>query len=277
MPTVVAKGAICLKLDGYYASSPDRWESLVKLRSQLGMEDPPVWSQDSATVTTANDQHLKDHWFGPNNWWRVNATAPGRTVVPPGERVRGDLVWRVSESSIKQAKRIILRGLIEALEVSLGLDDDGVPSVITLPRLKHGQDGAFDFSIEPTDYPYNLSRDLPVTVYWVCGKVDGFEVEITWNEQEVSCHIVTPPISLAFFGLQYSFKDERRRQAKQTDPAGMVWVHAKPGNVWPDDVSKDLVALEENGVTPHGGGGGWQDVVTAGIKVAVVRAYRRNR
>jgi len=257
MPTVVAKGEMCLKLDFRYSTPYDRWDSLKNLRAAA----KSLSEQGKATsgFSNTNADHLNQHWFGGNNWWHVMDWAGGLFLIDP-RLGKVSPTGKMSEAAAARGEQIIRRGLIEALEISLGLKHDQVPATeqrFVLGRTDPSLPGTnFTEAIGNivagarwVDWPLT-SRDIPVEVFWVCGKLDGFEVDITWDPSQVSCHLVTPPVAFAYYKTlaKYRFSGAELETAKQGHERGMVKVGAGEG-ADAGQITAELVAYQSNGVT----------------------------
>lgn len=234
MPTVVAKGAIALALDVRYGKPDERWDSLRKLRAtfaagttgvSVGQTQTQVLSQQDAT-------HLNSDWFGKDNTWaclRENPTASAYWGT------KMEATYTLPELDAKDGERVVTKGLIEALEVSLGLKSDEDPTLLPGNKLDKTK----------------LARNLPVFVYWVCGKFDGFEVQVSWTDFQVDVFIVTPPVAngVADLTKPYPNPGDKRDDAKRSDDQGMLLV--TKGGLAPPPLSflSRLMAQADGGVT----------------------------
>ena len=219
---------------------------------------------------------IPDPWTGSDlNWWhRIDYPRPTST----GGAV---LYTTVKLDEAQVGRKILTLGLMRALEISFGLEPGDAVPVTTAPI------GAKEFDAklmgkEPKDLqnPKNTNipvkdvkqgpgsgetvldlaacrRNLPVDVYWVCGKLDGFEVQVSWNQHQVTVFMVTPPIR---FPVVLDLKASkalsntggtgaRKKKAMQSDARGMLWV-GNSGTVARPDYTDWLLALSDGGVTP---------------------------
>lgn len=239
MPTVVEKGPVPLVLDALYANPVERYNRLVALRAVLADTSPTGLLQTNADNVSANvmgqvsgvalgntfTQHLDDHWFGPNCWFRVIKPRYFNDVI---QTWLPATVQVLPEAKRREARRTMLQGIVDALEVSLGLGTNETRQVVTTGNVKQFKD--------------ELRRNLPINAYWVCGKLDGFEVIVSWNAAEVSVHIVTPPVKWAAKEITPLTNAKARLEAaKKSDYKGHIARRAN--GVW-------LVSTVEGGVTP---------------------------
>jgi hypothetical protein len=181
MPTIVAKGGIILKLDDRYEAVEQRMYSLQRLR------DTHLLASGIAggLITFDEEKHLLDDWFSEPGFWNALTEDPDN----PGTWNNGD----VDQVILDDAKVAIQAGFLYALEISLGLDrGQAVPWDASTDRPK------------PGDIPEAVRK--PVKVYWVCGKANGFDVQVVWNSQQVDLFIITPPIDGAADELGYPFE-----------------------------------------------------------------------
>jgi len=225
MPTIVAKGFIGMRLDRRYATPERRWRSLEELRRSgwdglaANTHTDALTSYDVATLTAQWFDTANDHWNALEQQTQPLWTITADHYVPV----------HLSQGALNVGRKVITAGLIEALEISLGLGHDESPPVLTLAddpydkgtnkaaEVKQSGGSLIDVS--------GLTRNIPVDVYWVCGKLDGFEVQIAWNPQQVTVFILTPPVFWAINGanrLPYSHRNYE--DAKRTDARGMVLV-----------------------------------------------------
>ena len=315
MPTVVAKGLIGVRLDRQYATAERRAESLMFLRrawnpaayagtNAVVPTDGVDVAAKTKSLSDAERSLLNAQWFGPPvdfgdappskwagsdfNWWH-------RIVYPPPDS-NGGLTpyYTVTEDEAKDGHKVLTLGLMRALEISFGLaPDEEVPATTgvlgdgefdaKLQGKEPGEsdDGAKDVTQgDPAEAVLDLSacrRNLPVDVYWVCGKLDGFEVEISWNQRQVTVFMLTPPIRFpAVLNLDASMAlstKARVRRAMQTDSRGVLLVGNAGGasqsgflewllgeflepqvrvrpRVFDPDPTELLLALSDGGVTP---------------------------
>lgn len=243
MPTVVAKGATALSLDTRYSTPHQRWDSLKALRAtfatgnnQTGMDV----GQNLGSLTAAEAQHLRNDWFtqGQNQWMVLKPLwNPSPNPHFP------DMPMLYFEYSPKQGEltngeRVLTQGLIQALECSLGLGDS--TETPPLQRDDAGNVKTDPNGLELVDIPA-LKRNLTVDVYWVCGKLDGFEVQVSWNENQVTCFILTPQVAEAadVFTGQYTYPDDLVT-LKRSNARGMVVTTVK---------KKDLSGASSSGGT----------------------------
>ena len=306
MPTVVAKGLIGVRLDRQYATAERRAESLRRLRRTWAATKNGVGvAAQTKSLTEKERDLLNAQWFGPPvpvgnappnqwagsafNWWH-------RITYPPPESNGGVTpYYTVTEDEAKDGNKILTLGLMRALEISFGLaPDEDVP--VTLGAAGAGEFDAKLQGKEPGESGDDAKavrqgtaaeavldlaacrRNLPVDVYWVCGKLDGFEVEISWNQRQVTVFMLTPPIRFpAALNLNDSVAlstPDRVKKAMQTDSRGVLLVGnaggasnpnfhkwligevRKPGvaGVRPMEFDPDptelLLALSDGGVTP---------------------------
>ena len=311
MPTVVAKGLIGVRLDRQYATAERRAESLMYLRQRWaaalggGLADGVGVAAQTQSLAGGEQQLLTEQWFGPPlpngvappdpwtsstfNWWhRI-------TYPPPNSNGGTTPYYTLTEAEAKDGRTILTLGLMRALEISFGLAPNENVPVTTNPavgarevkRTLEGTDpkdpgaGVDEVKQGLHDDPVlDLSacrRNLPVDVYWVCGKLDGFEVEISWNQRQVTVFMLTPPIRFpAVLNLDASMAlstEARVRRAMQTDSRGVLLVGnaggasqpgflewlieeivTRPASVRPPVFKPDpttlLLALSDGGVTP---------------------------
>ena len=310
MPTVVAKGLIGVRLDRQYATAERRAESLKFLRETWatalggGLANGVGVAAKTKSLTGKEQKLLDEQWFGPPdlsgnvaqgkwagsgfNWWhRI-------TYPPPGSNGGFTPYYTVAEDEAKDGHKILTLGLMRALEISFGLaPDEEVPVTTGIvgagefdAKLQGKEPGESDDAAkdvtqgDPAEAVLDLSacrRNLPVDVYWVCGKLDGFEVQVSWNQHQVTVFMLTPPIRFpAVLNLEASVAlstTARVTKAMQTDSRGVLLVgnaggaskpgfhewligeirepraRARPGDFKPDPTTL-LLALSDGGVTP---------------------------
>ena len=286
MPTVVAKGLIGLRLDRQYASPEQRAASLMYFRRAWNAASGSAAAADGVTVaaqtgslSSPEQGLLSKQWFGPPftgttppapwsgsdfNWWH-------RIAYPPPNAAGGTTPFTtVSQAEATAGQEVLTLGLMRALEISFGLEPgDPVPVTTASPAA-----GEFDAKLigetpktkkkevvrgSGNEVVLDLSacrRNLPVDVYWVCGKLDAFEVEIAWNQQQVTVFILTPPIRFAAWlalpdSVALSNKGgpgARTKKAMQSDARGMLWV-GNSGTAANPNYKEWLLALSDGGVT----------------------------
>lgn len=290
MPTVIAKGLIGVRLDRQYATAERRAESLKFLRQTWaaalggGLADGVGVAAQTQSLTGKERKLLDEQWFGPPlpngvvppnpwtndkyNWWH-------RISYPPPDSNGGTTPYTtVSATEAKDGRNVLTLGLMRALEISFGLEPgDDVPVTAaagagefnaTLKGKEPKTSGAVDQDVkqgpgvgEPVLDLAACRRNLPVDVYWVCGKLDGFEVQVSWNQNQVTVFMLTPPIRFpAVLNLDASKKlsntggpGARKEKAMQSDARGMLWV-GNAGTVAKPDYTDWLLALSDGGVTP---------------------------
>ncbi len=225
MPTIVAKGFIGMRLDRRYSTPERRWRSLEELRRSgwdglaANTKTEALASHDVMTLSEQWFDAAKDHWNALEKH-PVSLWAFGHDHYDP---------VNLSQGALNVGRKVITAGLIEALEISLGLGHDEDPPVLTRA------DDPYDQSVNKGDEVKQsgeslidvagLTRNLPVDVYWVCGKLDGFEVQVSWNPQQVTVFILTPPV---FWGIEGANRlpnsNRNYEQAKKKDARGMILV-----------------------------------------------------
>jgi hypothetical protein len=244
MPTVVAKGATALSLDLRYSSPHRRWASLKELRATFLANSTNKTGVDVAASVkslSANEvDHLRKHWFdaAQNHW----------VMFKP---LFGDSAWFDSplqlefaptQADLDHGERVLTTGLIQALECSLGLEgkDD-------TPPLKQSKGKALVLrGLEQVDTT-KLKRNRKVDVYWVCGKLDGFEVQVSWNARQVTCFILTPQVAEAADEFKLKYTAARLKAAKTSDSEGMLVTTTTKGNN--PVIETLLLARGEGGIT----------------------------
>ena len=293
MPTVVAKGLIGVRLDRQYATAERRAESLMYFRRTWATptkDGVKGVAAQTKSLSLAERNLLDEQWFG-KPWDGVTPAAP------PSPWTGSDLNWwhrisypastpyggiplkttytTLSAPEAEDGRKILTLGLMRALEISFGLEPgDAVPVTTAAPL-----PGEFDAKLkgkEPKPPGANeqevkqgpgggesvldlaaCRRNLPVDVYWVCGKLDGFEVQVSWNQHQVTVFMVTPPIR---FPVVLDLKASkalsntggtgaRKKKAMQSDARGMLWV-GNSGTVLTPNYTDWLLALSDGGVTP---------------------------
>lgn len=219
---------------------------------------------------------LPSPWTGSDlNWWhRITYPTPTST----GGTVLNTTV-KLDEAQV--GRKILTLGLMRALEISFGLEPGDAVPVTTNPAVGALEVNRTFKGKEPKDLqnPKNTNipvtdvkqgatgelvldlaacrRNLPVDVYWVCGKLDGFEVQVSWNQNQVTVFMVTPPIR---FPVVLDLKASkalsntggtgaRKKKAMQSDARGMLWV-GNSGTVLTPNYTDWLLALSDGGVTP---------------------------
>ena len=292
MPTVVAKGLIGVRLDRQYATAERRAESLMYFRRTWAATKDGVEEVAAKTKSLSDAERslLNAQWFGPPvpsgraapnpwtgsdyNWWH-------RVSYPPANSTGGTTPFTtLSTPEAEGGRKILTLGLMRALEISFGLEpDDDIP--VTTAAVRAGEFDAKLKAKEPKDLknPKNTNipvqevtqgatgetvldlsacrRNLPVDVYWVCGKLDGFEVQVSWNQNQVTVFMLTPPIRFpAVLNLDASKKlsntggpGARKKKAMQSDARGMLWV-GNAGTAAKPDYTDWLLALSDGGLTP---------------------------
>jgi hypothetical protein len=289
MPTVISKGHIAIRLERRYSTPEKRARSLMYLRDAYeslttggsvygtlvglppGAVGPAVaqhlskaLSPDLATLlttrwfgppkTTPFQTGVKpeDYWTNPKNpenfWWALtfNPTSP---ADPLGASTFTSVL---SQAAVDTGQRVVIKGLIRALEVSLGLgldplDDLGAPPLNPIHVLgAQGEEEPGRGARPPTRLIADVSslkRNLPIEVFWVCGKFDGFEVQISWGASHVSVHIVTPPVRMGVAPLTPTLPADLDKAMKHRGRA-MIVVNA--GNI----PGGDILPIHDGGLTP---------------------------
>jgi hypothetical protein len=233
MPTVVAKGLTAMRLDTQYATAEGRWESLKLLRAALANwnDGAGVAVGQGRVLDGTESNHLHNDWFSAaNNFSVVNPE--GTSIKMAGVTIFNSTTAPLEEAKAKDAERLVVAGLIEALEISLGLSQAGtnqpdLPSEAGELDNPYGAGKAKRPNNGPNllDKP-QLQRDVPVEVFWVCGKADNFEVQISWNERQVTVFIVTPPWNVPITGFQGTSNRNMIDKAKVRRSRGMICVSA---------------------------------------------------
>jgi len=234
MPTVVFKGSIFLKFDAYLEDPANRWEMLKLLRSKepttensveyigdLSVGGDKLIDGNSSTAGSEKNHTLID-WFGQGGGSRSSffraLSLPDLNddgkVDPNGYAV----VESVSDIEVQFAQKLMERAMREALEVSLGLEDDQNPPANAAGTSRIANDAQL--------IPAHLRRNVPVCIYWICGKARGFDVQVAWTERQVDFFIVTPPIKWLVEAVEpYPDPDDRRKRAKRWDGKGTANNH----------------------------------------------------
>jgi hypothetical protein len=248
MPTVVEKGAIFDRFARYYNGTwPNppvsaaeaqvrRFSMLLQLR---GTEGGPIRGAFAAAkkrgaddlITEApseNSPSKKDEWRHVLHDW-LGLTIDGKArdsffrkiVLPTDESGNYDTgavmasVTALRGPDLHRGLLVVIRGVIELLEVSLGLVEEGwrpaevgylLPSGYVLRLLDDGR------------LSHRPPADRQVEIVWVCGKLEGFESIVTWEPGHAMLHIVTPPIKTAPYPLKFSdpLNPGQRRTQKET-------------------------------------------------------------
>ena len=252
MPTVVHKGEIFRRYDLHYTGAGNRLEMLLTLKRITSASVETAFEQggkdagliDTGTKIQPNQwtewQHVLDDWLGHDgkSFFRV-IKAPlklGTNTVK---------VTAPTQAELAVALKSVVEGIIQLLQVSLGLDDgdwnghdyeiyNGAMSTNTvLNRVSSNQ-------VAPAP-----RRDLRCDIYWVCGKLDGFECVVSWNEAEAALFITTPPIK-DVVGPFAAPTTSTLEQARRDDVVGMLLV--RPDSSGAPRVR--LLALNDGGITP---------------------------
>lgn len=247
MPTVVAKGSTALSLDKRYSTPHGRWASLKALRAsgpnskhKTGMDV----GQAVKSLSSQEAQHLRQDWFtaGKDHWMMLKPFAK----KTPWHPYYVYISFKPKQPDLNHGERVLVAGLIQALECSLGLagpDDE--------PQLRRDKKGVpiVVKELEQVDV-CALPRNLPVAVYWVCGKLDGFEVQVSWNEREVTCLILTPQVAEAADVFQKTYTPAQFKTVKTSATEGMLVTTTKKGSR-AKKIETIVLARQEGGVTPH--------------------------
>lgn len=214
MPLIVHKGETVTKLEARWKDSAMRFQSLLYHRWVLNPATPPPWvgpgsiSPKSSVVVGASltempsgapvltgdePRHFDEDWFGPMNTNFFRVISLPRTATGEIDIHAQATLSNMSTAAAERARLMVTRALVEALELSLGLAD--------------GDSGGLALNDKATEWAFDSAkpaRDWPIAIYWVCGKADGFDVEIFWDENAthgeglVTLFIVTPPIARDF-------------------------------------------------------------------------------
>jgi hypothetical protein len=138
------------------------------------------------------------------------------------------------------ALKTVVEGVVQLLQVSLGLDDEDWDGSASVYRVNgRALQAANANSVLPL-----VRRDLRTDIFWVCGKLDGFECVVSWNEAEAALFITTPPIKDVVTGFHRVHTSDLK-QARQSDVAGMIVV--RPDGARPPRVK--LMAMGDGGIT----------------------------
>jgi hypothetical protein len=233
MPTVVSKGYAGVFLDAKYVSAQARWADLDALRNGQPLIGTLMTGPTPAGMTAAQKNSVATalgQWFsaGANKWnYYTIGNGPNYTVTD----VKVDQGW----ANLDHAKNVVTAGIIRALEVSL--------------RLGPGD--------SPPGNPPQLNDRGPLRLHWVCGKGDGFDVQVAWSESAVDCFIVTPPIRLPVTPLSGASTSwthgggavpTNLASAMKNDPAGMLLVNSTTVRV-PGPIRTALMHAFDGGLT----------------------------
>lgn len=245
MPTVVAKGSTALSLDERYSTPEGRWASLKALRAAFAAGQTGVdAAQTAGSIPAAEIQHLKNHWFDKDqDHWMVLKPIVGKSWLMPGVYFE----YEPDQDQLNYGARVLTAGLIQALECSLGLSGPN-----DAPPLKHTTPGAVEKNAQGLDVVDTAAanRNLPIDVYWVCGKLDGFEVQVSWNERQVTCFILTPQVAAAadVFQETYAAGDVAALKKNKGYAKGMLVTTTLKGTSAPATI---ILAKGEGGVNDH--------------------------
>ena len=229
MPTVVEKGLAFSSFDDYYEDSARRLRILLSLKRYVPQAGTKATDQGGVAATTAFDtrildsqdmlKHMKKHWLGidgsGNTWFsRLEVQADGTYAVVPVKAAEGEA-----------AVESIGQGMIHALEISLGLEEADYD--VNTRAYRPVKLGILRRTGPPPTTTYVMTgvprRDIPVEIFWVCGKSDGFEMQFYHNKRQVTVFIVTPPLSAALHDPKaYSDPAGRLSQAKTADERAMI-------------------------------------------------------
>ncbi|MCZ7577294.1 MAG: hypothetical protein M5U18_09775 [Dehalococcoidia bacterium] len=245
MPTVVAKGSTALALDARYSTPEGRWASLQALRAaaasgQTGMDAAAT----TGSLPPNEISHLKDHWFDEKkDHWMVLKPQLKKSWLMPGVYFE----YEPKQPELDYGARVLTAGLIQALECSLGLSGPNDE-----PPLKRDSAGDVQKNANGLDMVDTAAanRCLPIDVYWVCGKLDGFEVQVSWNEQQVTCFILTPQVAAAadVFQQTYPAGDLTALKTAKGKTKGMLVTTTLKGASAPGTI---ILARDEGGVNAH--------------------------
>jgi hypothetical protein len=214
MPRFLGKGAVQSGLDRALRDPMSRATALVRLRD-WERADPggrgSLASVFSGGLTEDQITHLAVDWFG--------------TPETP--------FWVGTDLTGGEVEQLCAQLMKEALEVSLGLSTDesvlpfvqalcdtaDLPLEVGLKGLVTEAGSARDAGALPAQQP--LRRDLPLDIYWIC-ELPELEGYVSWNEQQVTVIVATPPIDADVFVVH----SERRRlaAAKESSAAGLIAV-----------------------------------------------------
>lgn len=245
MPTVVAKGPTALKLDKRYSTPHGRWASLQELRKAFNAgQDGVVAAQATGSLAKNERDHLRSHWFSEasDHWMMLKPS----WVRHPWFDSTVFLKYEPAQTDLTHGARVLTAGLIQALECSLGLAGPADE-----PPLQRDSTGT-PIKVKGLDQVDTcaLARDLPVEVYWVCGKLDGFEAQISWNSQKVTCFILTPQVAEAADVFKKTYTAAQFKKVKTADNEGMLVTTTKQGSKT-KQIETIVLARAEGGVTPH--------------------------
>jgi hypothetical protein len=245
MPTVVAKGSTALSLDERYSTPEGRWASLKALRDAVASGETGIHAaQNTGSIPVAEIQHLKSHWFDEaTDHWMVLKPAVKKSWLMPGVYFE----YEPDQDQLNYGARVLTAGLIQALECSLGLSGPN-----DAPPLKHTTSGAVEKNDKGLDVVDGAAanRCLPIDVYWVCGKLDGFEVQVSWNERQVTCFILTPQVAAPADVFQETYAPADLAAIKKTRAyaKGMLVTTTLKGGSAPETI---ILAKGEGGVNEH--------------------------
>ena len=245
MPTVVAKGSTALALDARYATPEGRWASLKALRAAYSAGQDGVNAAATVGSLAKNERdHLRGHWFtAATDHWMMLKPAWNATPWFPSSVF---ITYEPTQPDLTHGARVLTAGLIQALEASLGLKgpDDS-------PPLQLGSNGA-PISVNGLDQVNAgaLERNLTVVVYWVCGKLDGFEVQVSWNKHQVTCFILTPQVAEAAdeFKALFNPGDLEKIKTDKVYTEGMLVTTTKKGS---STIETIILARAEGGVNSN--------------------------
>ncbi len=242
MPTVVAKGSTALALDARYSSPEGRWASLKALRAAFAAgQDGVTAAATAGSLPPAEIQHLKDHWFNEaTDHWMVLKPAVKKSWLMPGVYFE----YEPDQAQLDYGARVLTAGLIQALECSLGLSGPN-----DAPPLKMTTAGTVEKDANGLDVidTAATNRCLPIDVYWVCGKLDGFEVQVSWNARQVTCFILTPQVTAPadVFNETYPAGDLATIKKTKGHAKGMLVTTTMKGASAPETI---ILAKGEGGV-----------------------------
>lgn len=248
MPTVVAKGATALALDLRYETPEGRWASLKALRAAYSAGQTGVDAAKTASsLPAAEISHLETHWFNKDHdHWMVLKPVMDSSFLFPGIYFE----FEPDQTELDYGARVLTAGLIQALECSLGLEGPSDSPPLQLDSA--GQPLKNDKGLDLVDVEELIKtrRCLPIDVYWVCGKLDGFEVQVSWNARQVTCFILTPQVAAAagVFNETYTTADLAALKKDQGYTKGMLVTTTLKGATAPSTV---ILAKGEGGVNAH--------------------------
>ena len=238
MPLVVHKGETVTKLEARWKDPAMRFQSLLYHRWVLDPANPPPWvargevgprtsvvvgrslvetAAGTPVLTGDEPRHFDEDWFGPMNTNFFRVIALPRTATGEIDITGQATLTNMSTAAAERARLMVTRALVEALELSLGLED--------------GDSGGLALNDKGSEWAHDSAkpaRDWPIAIYWVCGKADGFDVEIFWDKDAthgeglVTLFIVTPPIARDF-GMPGATPKPYRR-AKVEDGRGALLI-----------------------------------------------------